>query len=152
MKKLRLVIACSTGGHLVEARRLEAVYKAYDYSYFTFDGGVARELAKTEKVVTIPNIHRQKPYTWITGIIYSFLAAVKTRPDVIISTGAGIVVFYCIFARLLGAKLIFIESMARVELPTLTARMLYPFSNLFIIQWPNLLKFFPKAKYFGRLL
>lgn len=152
MRKMKVVIACSTGGHLVEVRRLESVYKNYDYSYFTFDGGVARELAKTEKVVTIPNINRKKPHTWIIGIILSLIAVIKTRPKVIISTGAGVVVFYCIFARLFGAKLIFIESMARIELPTLTARMLYPFTNLFIVQWPNLLKFFPKAKYLGRLL
>lgn len=152
MKKLKVVVACSTGGHLVEVRRLENIYKNYNYSYFTFDGGVAKELAKTEKVVTIPNIHRQKPLTWISGIWHSLIAVIKMKPDVIITTGAGVVVFYCIFARLLGAKLIFIESMARIELPTLTARMLYPFSNLFIVQWPNLLKFFPKAKYLGRLL
>ena len=152
MKKLKLVIACSTGGHLVEVKRLEDVYKNYDYTYFTFEGGVANELAKTEKVVTIPNIHRQKPFTWIIGIWRSLIAVIKMRPDVIITTGAGVVVFYCIFARMLGAKLVFIESMARIELPTLTARMLYPFSNLFIVQWPNLLKFIPKAKYLGRLL
>jgi hypothetical protein len=41
--------------------------------------------------------------------------------------------------------------MARVERPTLTARLLYPFSDLFIVQWPDLLKYFPRAKYLGRL-
>ena len=151
MKKMKVVIACSTGGHLAEVRRLEDVYKNYDYSYFTYEGGVATALAKTEKVITIPNIHRQKPLTWITGIVYSFIEVVKLRPAVIISTGAGVVVFYCVFARLFGAKLIFIESMARIKSPTITARLLYPFTNLFIVQWPNLLKFFPKAKYLGRL-
>jgi hypothetical protein len=52
---------------------------------------------------------------------------------------------------LFGAKLISIESMARIERPTLTARMLYPFANLFFVQWPGLLKYFPKAEYMGRL-
>ena len=77
--------------------------------------------------------------------------ALIERPDVVISTGAGIVVFFCVFAKLLGAKLIFIESMARIERPTLTARFLYPFSDLFMVQWPDLLEYFPKAKYMGRL-
>jgi UDP-N-acetylglucosamine:LPS N-acetylglucosamine transferase len=78
-------------------------------------------------------------------------AAVVERPDVVISTGAGAVVFFCVFAKLLGAKLIFLESMAKVKRPTWTARVLYPFADLFMVQWPGLLKFFPRAKFLGRL-
>jgi len=136
----------------VEARQLAPVYEKYDHFYFTFSGGVAEELKKTARVCDIPNIVRHNPLSWIIGAVMSGYIALIERPDVIISTGAGIVVFFCVFAKLLGAKLIFIESMARIERPTLTARMLYPFADLFFVQWPDLLKFFPKAKYMGRLL
>ena len=136
---------------MVQARQLEKVYEKYDHFYFTFSGAVALELAKTSRVCAIPNIVRHNPFSWITGFILSAGIAVRERPDVVISTGAGVVVFFCVFARMLGAKLIFIESMAKIERPTLTARFLYPFANLFIVQWPGLLRFFPKAKYLGRL-
>ncbi len=149
--KLRVCIACSTGGHLVEAKQIAPVYENYEYFYFTFSGGVAKELTKTSRVRDIPNITRQNPLSWITGAILSAYIAIVERPDVVISTGAGIVVFFCIFTKLLGAKLIFIESMARIERPTLTARLLYPFVDLFIVQWPELLKYFPQAKFLGRL-
>jgi beta-1,4-N-acetylglucosaminyltransferase len=148
---LRVCVACSSGGHLVEVRQLAPVYSKYEHFYFTFSGGVAEELKKTDRVRAIPNIVRQNPVSWIVGIILSGYTAVIERPNVVISTGAGIVVFFCVFAKLLGAKLIFIESMANIEKPTLTARFLYPFANLFIVQWPDLLKYFPKAKYMGRL-
>jgi len=136
---------------MVQAKQLAPVYEKYEHFYFTFSGGVADEIKKTERVRTVPNIVRHNPLSWIIGAVLSGYIAIIERPDIVITTGAGIVVFFCVFTKLLGAKLIFIESMARVERPTLTARFLYPFSDLFIIQWPNLLKYFPKAKYMGRL-
>ena len=136
---------------MVEAKQLAPVYKGYDHFYFTFNGGVADEMKKTTRVLAIPNIVKHNPLSWLVGAVLSAQAVLVERPNVVISTGAGIVVFFCVFAKLLGAKLIFIESMARVERPTLTARFLYPFSDLFIVQWPGLLKYFPKAKYVGRL-
>jgi len=136
---------------MVQAKQLAPVYEKYDHFYFTFKGGVAEEMKKTSRVRAIPNIVRHNPISWIVGAVLSAYAVLVERPDVVISTGAGIVVCFCVFAKLLGAKLIFIESMARVERPTLTARLLYPFSDLFIVQWPDLLKYFPRAKYMGRL-
>jgi len=148
---MRICVACSTGGHMVQAKQLAPVYEKYEHFYFTFKGGVAEEMKKTSRIRAIPNIVRHNPISWIVGAVLSAYAVLVERPDVVISTGAGIVVFFCVFAKLLGAKLIFIESMARVERPTLTARLLYPFSDLFIVQWPDLLKYFPRAKYMGRL-
>jgi UDP-N-acetylglucosamine:LPS N-acetylglucosamine transferase len=136
---------------MVQAKQLALVYEKYDHFYFTFKGGVADEMKKTARVRAIPNIVRHNPISWIVGAVLSAYAVLVERPDVVISTGAGIVVYFCVFAKLLGAKLIFIESMARVKSPTLTARFLYPFSDLFIVQWPDLLKYFPRAKYMGRL-
>ena len=136
---------------MVQVRQLAGVYEKHDYFYFTFSGSVADEMAKTARVFSIPNIVRHNPLSWLVGAFLSLVIVIRQRPDVVITTGAGIVVFFCVFAKLFGAKLIFIESMARIKSPTLTARMLYPFADLFLVQWPGLLKFFPKAKYLGRL-
>jgi UDP-N-acetylglucosamine:LPS N-acetylglucosamine transferase len=127
------------------------VYEKHDYFYFTFSSNVASELQKTARVRAIPNIVRNRPLSIIIGLGMSAYYAVAERPDVVITTGASVVVFFTLFAKLLGAKLIFIESMAKVTQPTLTARLLYPFADLFLVQWPKLLKFFPRAKFLGRL-
>lgn len=150
-KKIRICIACSPGGHMIQARQLARVYEKYEHFYFTFSGAVAEALSRISRVHSIPNIVRSNPVSWFTGAVLSAYIAIVERPDVIISTGAGVVVFFCIFAKLLGAKLIFVESMAKIEKPTLTARLLYPFSDLFLVQWPGLLRFFPKAQFLGRL-
>ena len=44
------------------------------------------------------------------------------------------------------AHVIFIESSANILKPSLTGRISYFFSDLFIIQFKELLKFYPKAK------
>jgi UDP-N-acetylglucosamine:LPS N-acetylglucosamine transferase len=136
---------------MIQVQQLATAYNTYDHFYFTFSGEMAKQLQKTVRVRSIPNIFRNKPISLLMGFILSGYYAMLEKPDVIITTGAGVVVFFCIFAKLLGAKLIFIESMAKVDKPTLTARLLYPFADLFIVQWPGLLKFFPKAKFLGRL-
>ena len=136
---------------MVQAKQLAPIYEKYEHFYFTFKGGVADEMKKTVQVFTTPDILRYNPFTWIGGALVSIYTAIIKRPDIVITTGAGAVVLFCIFAKLLGAKLIFIESMAKVKQPTLTAKILYPFADLFLVQWPGLLKYFPKARYRGRL-
>ncbi len=150
-KELKICVACSPGGHMVQVKQLAPAYEKYDHFYFTFSSSITTELQKTARVRVIPNVIRNKPISIIVGALMSAYFAVLERPDVVITTGASVVVFFSVFAKLLGAKLIFLESMAKVEKPTLTARLLYPFADLFIVQWPKLLKFFPRAKYLGRL-
>jgi len=136
---------------MVQVKQLAPVYDNYDHFYFTFSGGVADELRKTAQVRSIPNIVRQNPLTWVVGAFMSLFVVLTERSILVMTTGAGIVVFVCLFAKLSGAKLIFIESMAKVERPTLTARILYPFADLFLVQWPGLLERFPRAVFLGRL-
>ena len=61
-----------------------------------------------------------------------------------ISTGADVAVPICILARLLGARLVFIETAGELA-PTLAGRLVYPFADLFIVQWPEKLAAFPRA-------
>ena len=150
-KPIKICVACCPGGHMVQAKQLASVYEKYDHVYVTFAGGVVDEMKKSTRVRTVPDLVRRNPFSWVAVLVGSCHAAVVERPDVVISTGAGAVVFFCIFAKLLGAKLVFLESMAKVERPTMTARVLYPLADLFMVQWPGLLKFFPKAKFLGRL-
>jgi UDP-N-acetylglucosamine:LPS N-acetylglucosamine transferase len=149
--KIKICVACSPGGHMVQARQLASVYEKYEHFYFTFSGGVAEGMKGVARVRTIPDVTRLNPFSWFTGFVLSFLVAAQERPDIVISTGAGVTVFFCIFAKLFGAKLIFLESMAKRVRPTWTARILYPFADLFLVQWPELTRFFPRARFMGRL-
>ena len=45
---------------------------------------------------------------------------------------------------LLGATTVFVETGGTIE-PSLAGRLCYPFSDLFVVQWPEKLKAFPHA-------
>jgi UDP-N-acetylglucosamine:LPS N-acetylglucosamine transferase len=76
----------------------------------------------------------------------------RKRPKVVVSTGAGIALATCLLAKLTGSTLIFVESGARVNAPSRTGKLIYPFADLFIVQWKPMLKIYPKAIYGGALL
>ncbi|MCK5494657.1 MAG: capsular biosynthesis protein, partial [Candidatus Omnitrophica bacterium] len=79
---------------------------------------------------------------------------IKERPDVIISTGGGeIAVPFSYIGKLLGAKVIFIETLARITAPSGGGKLVYPVADLFLVQWESLLqKYGNKAKYWGKII
>ena len=74
---------------------------------------------------------------------------VREKPDFVVTTGALISFPFCVYAKLMGAKVIYIETFARVKDRSLTGRLVYPIADLFLVQWESLLQFYPKAKYVG---
>ncbi len=74
-------------------------------------------------------------------------------PDLIITTGAGIAVPFIILGKLLfRTQTMFIEVFDRVTSPTLTGRMVAPFSDWVVLQWEEQRKFYPKGVVLGGLL
>lgn len=74
------------------------------------------------------------------------------RPDAVLSSGPSVAVPACLLARLLGVKVIFVETGSRVTALSTTGRIMYRVASLFFVQWPDLQIRYPKAVYAGRLI
>ena len=74
---------------------------------------------------------------------------IKIRPKVIITTGTHTAGPMCCIGKLLGSKVIYIETLANSKTKTATGRLIYHIADLFIVQWEDMLKLYPKAKYGG---
>lgn len=74
----------------------------------------------------------------------------SVRPDYIITTGPGLAIPICLLGKALGRKVIVIESWSRTTTRSYVGRILYFCANLFFVQWPEMLKQYPKARYAGR--
>lgn len=152
IKPPRALVVASGGGHLAEA--LLAIEGVPLRAII-----VTLRLPHTEKTLHgvgwkrdyLINPHGD-PFKYLLNIWQSFWLVAKHRPDLVISTGAGMVVPTCVIAKLLGAKLVFIETAARVTTPSRTGKFLYRFADEFYVQWEPLLNVYPKAKYGGVLL
>ncbi len=144
-------IVSSAGGHLTEVLALEEVFKDLEHYFVTFDRPDAREKLRGEKVYFVKDPKRN-PLKLILNLLQSFFIFLKERPDVVISTGAGVALPTVLIAKFFGKRVIFVETMAAVRSPSLTGRLAYRFSDLFIVQWKSLKRFYPKAVYGGTLV
>jgi beta-1,4-N-acetylglucosaminyltransferase len=78
--------------------------------------------------------------------------------SILLCNGPGTGVPLCLTAivlRYIGAlsiKVLFIESLARVHHLSLTGKILYPFVDRFLVQWPYLKTSYPHAEYYGILI
>lgn len=153
-KPLKICLAASLGGHLSELMELKKFYKKHTYFFITEEAEMTRGLAQKEPVYLIRLLNRRM---WnfiplfVVNIIKTYKIIKKENPDLVISTGALNSVPSCLLAKLLGKKLIFIESFAKIQTPTLSGRIVYPFADLFIVQWEPLLKYYPKAYHGGSI-
>ena len=75
----------------------------------------------------------------------------KEKPDIIISTGAAVAIPFFYLGKLFGIKVVYIEVYDRIDKPTITGKVVYPISDLFILQWEEQRKFYPKGELLGGL-
>lgn len=90
-------------------------------------------------------------WKYAVNALQSLYVILREWPDAIVNAGGGISLACSLFGKTIGAKLIFVETGARVTTPSKTGKFLYKYADLFIVQWRGLLKFYPNAIY-GRPL
>ena len=88
-------------------------------------------------------------YYMIYNILITMKIFLKEKPDIIISTGALATIPMCIVAKIFRKKIVFIESFAKVNSPTLTGKLLYKFADKFFVQWESMKEIYPNAIYKG---
>ena len=143
---MKICLICSVGGHLLQIRKLNKFYTKYDYFFVTFFSKPIEELARKEKFYFV-NDPGRNVLRFLINAFQSLSVFLKEKPDVIISTGAGVAIAMCWWGRLFGKKVIFIESWSRIEKPSFAGRLVYPVADLFIVQWEQMQKYYSKAKF-----
>ena len=149
MKKVLFI--SSTGGHLNELMNLEPLFKNYDFTILTERGKTTEYLMEkyNGRIHYVPYSTRSKIISYILKYIFviikSFFLFIKIRPDVIVSTGTHTAVPICYFSKIFGKKIIYIETYANITRKTITGKILYPISNLFIVHWKSMKELYPNA-------
>jgi UDP-N-acetylglucosamine--N-acetylmuramyl-(pentapeptide) pyrophosphoryl-undecaprenol N-acetylglucosamine transferase len=156
-RRLRVCLAASGGGHVRQLLDLEPAWSVHDSYFVSEDTGLSRSLEArwpTDFVshVALGQGRLGAPWRMMTSAIANFFQSAKSvwkrRPDVVVTTGAGSVFFTVLWARLLGAKVVVIESFARFEHMSAFARIAGPLAHERVLQSPALAPFWPKAPVF----
>jgi UDP-N-acetylglucosamine:LPS N-acetylglucosamine transferase len=153
MKKYKICVTCSAGGHFAEAIQLLPLLKNYDVFFFTFYVSHIRKSLKNYKIYYTLNPKRN-PLIYIRIFLKSLIVLLKEKPKVIISTGAGSTVPISLLGKLFfKTRLIYIDCSAQVNTPSLTGRIIYRIADLFFVQWKSLKdRYGDKAIYGGLLI
>lgn len=149
----KICFIASSGGHVQEISWLFELCDEYDSFLVTERSDFQRQY-HVERTYYFDKIDRREKHFFLhfLQLIHRSIRIMKEeKPDIILSTGALVSVPMIYIGKLLRKKIIFMESMARVEGKSLSGRLVYPIADLFLVQWESMLAFYPKAIYASRL-
>jgi beta-1,4-N-acetylglucosaminyltransferase len=147
--KVEILLVCSSGGHLLQLVSLREAWDGFSRAWVTFDKTDARSLLQGETVYfahgptnrNVPNLMRNLRLAW--------RLLRRVRPKVVLTTGAGVAVPFAWIGRLLGARVVYVESFTRIDEPSLSCRLIAPVAERVYVQWPELATVLPRARYVG---
>ena len=146
-----VLLVASSGGHLLQLSQLKDQWPRRLRHWVSFDTPDARGLLEGEDVTWAFHPTNRNAGNLMRNLWLARRVIRATRPTGIVTTGAGVAVPFCYVGRLAGARVVYIESFARVSQPSLTGRLVHPVATAFFVQWPALEHAFRKARYEGQL-
>ncbi len=149
-KKRRVLFISSTGGHLDELLQLSPMFKKYSYFLITEKTKSNMNLRKRYKIgyLVYGSKDNEKilyPFRILYNSFKSLCYYLIFHPDYIITTGTHTAGPMCCIGKLFGSKIIYIETFASINTQTVTGKLIYKIADHFIVQWPSMKKFYPKA-------
>lgn len=147
-KKICIVSSC--GGHLTEVRCLLPAYQDMPHFYVLNDHA---ELPPDMRGITYFIAHSERDWKFLLNLWEAFRILRQERPTLILSTGAGPAVPFALVGRyLFGIRVVFVETITRIDRPSMTGRIMYRLAHDFFYQWESLRPFFPRGICAGPLL
>jgi hypothetical protein len=88
------------------------------------------------RYVTIPDANRDTKFRLVLLVLRLAWLVILTRPNLVISTGAAPGYIAIRLGKLLGAKTIFLDSIANADELSMSARLALPHADVTLSQWP----------------
>lgn len=137
MRKTKLVAISSGGGHWVQLLRLRPAFADCDVVFATVKPGYRSDVGNAEfRVIPDANLWNKLGLVRLLWGVFRLLW--RERPDVVISTGAAPGYFAIRVGNLLGARTIWVDSVANAEELSMSGRKAGPHASLWLTQWEHL--------------
>ena len=149
---MKAMLVCSSGGHLLQLHQLKQWWERHERLWVTFEKPDAVSLLRDEQVAWAHHPTTRNVRNLLRNFALAWRLLRRYRPDVVVSTGAAVAFPFFVVARLLRIKTVYVEVYDRIDLPTLTGRLCHPLSDLFLLQWDEQRRFYPRGELIGTLL
>jgi UDP-N-acetylglucosamine:LPS N-acetylglucosamine transferase len=133
----RVLAVASSGGHWVQLRRLEPAFDGHDVAYLTTNPGHRSEVSPA-RFYTVQDASRWNRLALLRTALRTLRVVLRERPAVVVSTGAAPGYFAIRFGKLVGARTVWIDSVANVDELSLSGQMASRNADLCLTQWPHL--------------
>ena len=132
----KVLAVCSGGGHWAQLKRL---IPAFHDSHLTLATVLPADLSGIEhkKVIGIPDANRDTKLKMLLLLVRLAWIVFRVRPDCIVSTGAAAGYWAVRLGKLLGAKTVFIDSIANAEELSMSARLVRRHADVTLSQWED---------------
>ncbi|MDF7639826.1 UDP-N-acetylglucosamine--LPS N-acetylglucosamine transferase [Lactobacillus sp. ESL0791] len=148
---MKVCLVGSSGGHLTHLYMLKEFWQDKEHFWVTFPKKDAINLLDKEKMYSCYFPTNRNLKNLIKNTFLAIKILKKEKPDLIVSSGAAVAVPFFYIGKLLRIKTVYIEVFDRINRATLTGRLVYPVTDLFIVQWEEMKKVYPKAKNLGSI-
>lgn len=151
MRNIKICFAASSGGHFEQIMMLKPLMNKYDSFVVTEKTSYSSNVEgfTNYRLMQVNRKELSMPFRLIINGFESIHILIKEKPDVIITSGVLAMIPLCLLAKLCGKKLIYIESFAKINSPTLTGKLLYKYADRFYVQWESMKEYYPDAIYLG---
>ena len=146
------MLVCSSGGHLSQLHKLEPWWRKHERLWLTFRKTDSLSLLEGERVVWAHHPTTRNLGNLLRNLRLARRALAEFRPDVVVSTGAGVAFPFFLLARVRRIRTVYVEVYDRIDSATLTGRLCYPLSDLFLLQWEEQRRWYPRGVVIGRML
>ena len=136
-KRPRILAIASGGGHWIQLMRLRPAFSGADVRFASVEQEAAKDI-EGHRFYRFPDANRERKIALIFQILAITWIIARVRPDVVVTTGASCGYVAIRLARVLGARTMFIDSIANAEKLSLSAQLAQRHANLTLTQWPHL--------------
>jgi UDP-N-acetylglucosamine:LPS N-acetylglucosamine transferase len=149
---MKICLISSAGGHMSQLHKLANCWKGHETFSVTTSELLRGKLQKYGQVYVVGECNRNHPLLLVKLLLNCFIIALRERPDVVISTGAAAGCIECFLCKLIGAKIVWIDSITNVEKLSLSGRMVRYIADLFLVQWPELTSKYKNVQFTGAIV
>ncbi len=134
---LKVLAISSGGGHWIQLLRLRPAFEGCSVTYATVRKGYRADIGDADFRV-IRDANRWHKFNLLRSALGIFWLLVRIRPDVVITTGAAPGYFALRFGKWLGARVVWVDSVANAQELSLSGRKAGAIADLWLTQWPHL--------------
>ena len=136
VKAPRILAIASGGGHWVQLRRLMPAFEGFEVAFVSTFDHYATEVAG-HRYYVVPNASRFALGGFLPGARRALQILWSERPDAVITTGAAPMLVFLLLGRLMGARTLWLDSLANPERMSSSGRIARYIAHQTVSQWPE---------------